>query len=226
MTGRDPQFSGEIRVTDDGRMSVFDAMAVIDFTASEIKQIDNDLRGKNYATDDIMRLAAHHTGTDIYNLSVMTVEKPFRHKMIVESEILASGDEPGGRRTRAPPVYILHNGTDHWDALIPSALGGTHTVRDVRLSRQRATGAARATSGIERLDAEIERSRRRIRHIRALRDAAIRQRNALPHGDPRRAAINDMLARAAATLRESMLRLQTLYQRRDALSREARRRPL
>eukprot|EP00899_Mesostigma_viride_P009469 jgi/Mesvir1/18523/Mv03589-RA.1 len=197
-----------------------------DFTASEIKQIDNDLRGKNYATDDIMRLAAHHTGTDIYNLSVMTVEKPFRHKMIVESEILASGDEPGGRRTRAPPVYILHNGTDHWDALIPSALGGTHTVRDVRLSRQRATGAARATSGIERLDAEIERSRRRIRHIRALRDAAIRQRNALPHGDPRRAAINDMLARAAATLRESMLRLQTLYQRRDALSREARRRPL
>eukprot|EP00899_Mesostigma_viride_P028220 jgi/Mesvir1/8583/Mv03154-RA.1 len=96
-----------------------------DFTASEIKQIDNDLRGKNYATDDIMRLAAHHTGTDIYNLSVMTVEKPFRHKMIVESEILASGDEPGLREEDPRPSGV-HPAQRH------RSLGRAHPVRSWR----------------------------------------------------------------------------------------------
>eukprot|EP00899_Mesostigma_viride_P009546 jgi/Mesvir1/18593/Mv17102-RA.1 len=89
------------------------------------------LKNKQWASDDLIRLVAFHTGTDVFDVylagtghSRAELKKRFLRLM----SIPGSGDlMDKKKKSKNAPIYIYHNGNFHYEALIPQS-----DVRDVQ----------------------------------------------------------------------------------------------
>eukprot|EP00899_Mesostigma_viride_P007535 jgi/Mesvir1/16783/Mv15155-RA.1 len=81
-------------------------------------KIKNDLKGCEYATDDIIQMTAVHTKTDIITLGLL---RGGAMPQLNVQPYWASGEFDSQQRSKNKPVYIWFDGLNHFESLIPES---------------------------------------------------------------------------------------------------------
>eukprot|EP00899_Mesostigma_viride_P012929 jgi/Mesvir1/21637/Mv04059-RA.1 len=122
------------------------------------------LKDKEYASDTLASVVAYHTKTDIYLLAGQRVDGKTDYLMTAY-KLSGRPRAQESERSEEPPVYIFHNGEEHYEALIPQSWLPTQPVASTSetsgvsqsddLSALRDTRASPIEKSVERLEEHL-----------------------------------------------------------------------
>eukprot|EP00899_Mesostigma_viride_P024084 jgi/Mesvir1/4860/Mv11134-RA.1 len=93
-------------------------------------KIKNDLKGCEYATDDIIQMTAVHTKTDIITLGLL---RDGAMPQLNVQPYWASGEFDSQKRSKNKPVYIWFDGRNHFESLNHPGIRPTHPGQGLTL---------------------------------------------------------------------------------------------